>query len=97
MGAPGFRLTHAPTSVSVGPLQPQGPRTRSRTVVVVISKATTTGLAIAVTVIWAANVIAGIVMDSYEADQAVNGIFMAIVGGLIAASRGGSKGGDEPK
>lgn len=51
----------------------------------------TKAVVIVVTAIWAANIVAGIVMDSYEADQAVNGIFMAIVGGLLAADRASKK------
>lgn len=52
-----------------------------------LSRNVTRAIVLVVTVIWATNILAGIVMDSYEADQAVNGIFMAIVGGLLAAGR----------
>ncbi len=51
-----------------------------------ISRLTTTILAGIVTGIWAVNIMADIFSD-YEASDQVNGIFMAIVGGLIAASR----------
>ena len=37
-----------------------------------------------VTTIWAINFLAGLVVKGYEPDQAINGIFMAIVGGLFA-------------
>ena len=40
-----------------------------------------------VTVIWAANFMAGVIMKTYEADQMINTIFMAIVGGAIALRR----------
>lgn len=40
-----------------------------------------------VTVIWATNFIAGVIMKTYEADQMINTIFMAIVGGAIALRR----------
>lgn len=56
-----------------------------------LSRNMTKAVVIVVTAIWAANIVAGIVMDSYEADQAVNGIFMAIVGGLLAADRASKK------
>lgn len=46
-----------------------------------------TTVVLVVTGIWAINIVAGILMETYEADQAVNGIFMAIVGGLLAADR----------
>lgn len=34
--------------------------------------------------VWAVNFGAGFVVDGYKPDQAINGIFMAIVGGLFA-------------
>lgn len=37
-----------------------------------------------VTVIWAANFAAGLLIETYEPDQSINTIFMAIVGGLFA-------------
>lgn len=40
-----------------------------------------------VTVIWATNFAAGVIMKTYEADQMINTIFMAIVGGAIALRR----------
>lgn len=47
-----------------------------------------------VSVVWAINFAAGIFVHEYEADQAINGIFMAIVGGALAlGSRKGKDGG----
>lgn len=40
-----------------------------------------------VSAVWAVNFIAGIALPKYEADQAINGIFMGIVGGALALSR----------
>lgn len=37
-----------------------------------------------VTTVWASNFAAGLVVPGYEPDQAINAIFMAIVGGLFA-------------
>ena len=48
---------------------------------------------IVVTAVWALNFGAGLVVDDYEPDQAINGVFMGIVGGLFALAsrdRGGS-------
>lgn len=42
---------------------------------------------IIVTVVWAANFVAQFIVDSYEPDVAINGIFMAVVGGALALSR----------
>lgn len=42
------------------------------------------GIIIVVTTIWATNFLAGLVIKSYEPDQAINAIFMGIVGGLFA-------------
>lgn len=39
---------------------------------------------IVVTVVWAANFGTSLFVDSYEPDQTINAIFMAIVGGLFA-------------
>lgn len=38
-----------------------------------------------VTLVWAANFASGLFVKGYEPDQAINGIFMAIVGGLFVA------------
>lgn len=37
-----------------------------------------------VTTVWAANFIAGVVVTDYKPSEAINGIFLAIVGGLFA-------------
>lgn len=47
-----------------------------------------------VSTVWAINFIAGLIMTSYDADQMINTIFMAIVGGTIALGRKGRNGGD---
>lgn len=46
---------------------------RARTVVIAV-----------VTAVWAANFLAGVVVPGYETSESINGIFMAIVGGLFA-------------
>lgn len=47
-----------------------------------------------VTTVWAVNFGAGLVVESYEPDQAINAIFMAIVGGLFAIGARRENGGD---
>lgn len=37
-----------------------------------------------VTAVWACNFVAGLTVTDYEPDQAINAIFMAVVGGLFA-------------
>lgn len=52
---------------------------------------------IVVTAVWATNFVAGIIPQfEYQPDQAINAIFMGIVGGLFAmsAKQGGDKGDD---
>lgn len=50
------------------------------------------GIIIVVTSVWAVNFLAGLLIKSYEPDQAINAIFMAIVGGLFAlGARGETK------
>jgi hypothetical protein len=56
-----------------------------------LSRNMTKAVVIVVTAIWAVNIVAGIVSEDYVADQAVNGIFMAIVGGLLAADRASNR------
>lgn len=57
-------------------------------------KTRTTVIAV-VTTVWAANFVAGLIPAlEYEPDQAINGIFMAIVGGLFAL--GARKDGGDP-
>lgn len=49
-----------------------------------------------VSAVWAVNFAAGFVVEDYKPDQAINGIFMAIVGGLFAlgAKNNNKNGGD---
>jgi hypothetical protein len=37
-----------------------------------------------VTTVWASNFLAGLVIHDYKPSESINGIFMAIVGGLFA-------------
>ena len=47
-----------------------------------------------VSAVWAVNFAAGFVVEDYKPDQAINGIFMAIVGGLFAlGAKNGKNGG----
>jgi hypothetical protein len=46
-----------------------------------------------VTAVWAANFIAGVAVKGYQPSESINGIFMAIVGGLFAL---GARGGTHP-
>lgn len=46
-----------------------------------------------VSAVWAANFGAGFVVEDYKPDQAINGIFMAIVGGLFALGAKNNKNG----
>lgn len=57
---------------------------RTRTVVIAV-----------VTAVWAANFLAGIFLNGYSPSESINGIFMAIVGGLFAlgARQGNDKNG----
>lgn len=49
-----------------------------------------------VTVVWAGNIIAGMLqINDYEPSESINGIFMAIVGGAFALRARG--GGGDPK
>lgn len=52
-----------------------------------LSPKTTTLVVGLVSAIWAVNFLAGVILPNYEADQAINGIFMAIVGGTLALGR----------
>jgi uncharacterized membrane-anchored protein YitT (DUF2179 family) len=54
-----------------------------------------TAIIAVVTTVWAVNFVAGLTVADYEPDQAINAIFMAIVGGLFAlGARHNSGGGD---
>lgn len=46
-----------------------------------------TSIIIVVTLVWAVNFAAQFVVTDYNSDVAINGIFMAIVGGALALSR----------
>lgn len=51
---------------------------------------------ITVLAVWVANFTAGVVSDSYEPRESINGIFMGIVGGALALPsrrKGGNGGG----
>jgi hypothetical protein len=48
-----------------------------------------------VCIVWAVNFVAGFVIPGYVADQQLNLVFMSIVGGALALSRGGRKHKDE--
>jgi len=55
-----------------------------------------------VTSVWATNFLAGLVVDNYKPSESINGIFMAIVGGLFAlgarnAGKNDSDGKDDEK
>jgi hypothetical protein len=60
----------------------------------VISDRTATIIIAVVTVIWAANIIAGMArINDYQPSESVNAIFMAVVGGAFAL-RGKNSGGN---
>lgn len=52
-----------------------------------LPKSLATVIIIVVTVVWAVNFAAQFVVAEYSPDVAINGIFMAIVGGALALSR----------
>lgn len=52
-----------------------------------LPKPLATAIIVVVTVVWAINFAAQFIVDSYEPDVAINGIFMAVVGGALALSR----------
>lgn len=49
-----------------------------------ISDRTRTAVIVVVTTVWAANFLAGVLVPDYKPSESINGIFMAIVGGLFA-------------
>jgi hypothetical protein len=49
-----------------------------------ISDRTRTVIIGVVTFVWATNFMAGLVIEDYKPSESINGIFMAIVGGLFA-------------
>ena len=52
-----------------------------------IGNRTRTAIIYAVTAVWVANFGAGFFVEDYHPDQAINGIFLAIVGGLFALGK----------
>jgi hypothetical protein len=61
----------------------------------VIPKPLATVIIVLVTVVWAVNFAAQFIVAEYKPDVAINGIFMAIVGGALALSRGTKKSEDK--
>jgi hypothetical protein len=62
----------------------------------VIGERTRTVIISVVTTVWALNFTAGLVVDGYQPSESINGIFMAIVGGLFAlGARGSGNGRDK--
>lgn len=47
-----------------------------------------TAIVVVVTVVWFANFVLQFIIPDYQPDVAINGIFMGVVGGAIALSRG---------
>lgn len=58
----------------------------------VIGERTRTVVIGVVTAVWAANFLAGVVIPEYQPSESINGIFMAIVGGLFALGARGNGG-----
>ncbi|MFA7264899.1 MAG: hypothetical protein WC054_01065 [Candidatus Nanopelagicales bacterium] len=56
-----------------------------------IPKPLATAIIVVVTVVWAINFAAQFIVEDYSPDVAINGIFMAIVGGALALSRRSNK------
>jgi hypothetical protein len=63
-----------------------------------INDRTRTIIIFVVTTVWAVNFAAGLLVHSYKPSESINGIFMAIVGGLFAlgARTNGGKPPDAP-
>lgn len=55
-----------------------------------------TAIVVIVTIVWAINFGAQFIVDAYKPDVAINGIFMAIVGGALALSRRDNKHDEDP-
>ncbi len=53
-----------------------------------LPKPLATAIIIVVTIVWAVNFAAQFIVADYSPDVAINGIFMAVVGGALALSRG---------
>ena len=56
-----------------------------------LPKPLATAIIIIVTLVWAANFAAQFIVEDYSPDVAINGIFMAVVGGALALSRRSGK------
>ncbi len=63
-----------------------------------ISDRTATVIISVVTFVWVSNIAAGMLsINDYQPSEAINGIFMAIVGGAFALrAKGNGGGGDDP-
>lgn len=62
-----------------------------------INDRTRTIIIFVVTTVWAVNFAAGLAMPGYKPSESINGIFMAIVGGLFAlGARSGNKSPESP-
>ena len=59
-----------------------------------LPKPLATAIIVIVTIVWAINFGAQFIVDEYKPDVAINGIFMAVVGGALALSRRNNKDGD---
>lgn len=61
-----------------------------------LPKPLATAIIVIVTIVWAINFGAQFIVAEYKPDVAINGIFMAVVGGALALSRRGNKDGEDP-
>jgi hypothetical protein len=59
----------------------------------VLNERLANGIIALVSLVWATNFIAGLLVTDYKPDQAINAIFMAIVGGTFALKGRGGGGG----
>ena len=53
-----------------------------------LSDKVATSIAVVVTVVWVVNFAADLFLPGYESQSEINGVFLAIVGGALALSRG---------
>jgi hypothetical protein len=79
----GWRLTSSATSSSAAS---SSGATADGTHAVLTPKMTNIVIVV-VSTVWTANFMAGVILEDYEADQMINTIFMAIVGGALALRR----------
>ena len=61
-----------------------------------LPKPLATAIIVIVTIVWAINFGAQFIVTDYSPDVAINGIFMAVVGGALALSRRDNKNGEDP-